>query len=77
LLLETKKKKKKKKQIKIKKKKKNFAKNKMEKISYHTFPDHWDVQLIPSTLCSLEFDSPLAECFTILCSLLACFEGSS
>jgi len=76
-MLQTKKKKKKKTQMKWKKTKTKCAKNKMEKISYHTFPDHWDVQLIPSTLCSLEFDSPLAECFTILCSLLACFEGSS
>jgi hypothetical protein len=49
----------------------------MEKKSYCTFPDHWDVQLIPSTLSFLEFDSPLAECFAISGSLLTCFEGSS
>jgi hypothetical protein len=36
-----------------------------------------DVQPIPSTLSSLEFDSPLEECFSISGCLLACFEGSS
>jgi hypothetical protein len=35
----------------------------MEKKFYSAFPDHLDVQPIPSTLSSLEFDSPLAECF--------------
>jgi hypothetical protein len=35
-----------------------------------------DVQPIPSTLSSLEFDTPLAECFALLGSLFACFEGS-
>jgi len=49
----------------------------MEKKFYNAFPDHLDVQAIPSTLSSLEFDSPLAECFAISSSLLACFEGSS
>jgi len=41
------------------------------------FSDHWDVQLIPFTLSSLEFDSPLEECFSISGSLLACLGGSS
>jgi hypothetical protein len=49
----------------------------MEKKSYRTFPDHWDVQLIPSNLSSLESDSPLEECFSISGNLLACLEGSS
>jgi hypothetical protein len=49
----------------------------MEKKSYRTFPDLWNVQPIPFTLSSLEFDSPLEECFFILGSLLPCFEGSS
>jgi len=49
----------------------------MEKKSYRTFPDHWDVQLIPSTVSSLGSDGPLAECFAISGSLLTCFEGSS
>jgi hypothetical protein len=38
----------------------------MEKKSYCPFPDHWDVQLIPSTLSSLESDGPLAKCFAPL-----------
>jgi hypothetical protein len=49
----------------------------MEKKSYRTFPDHWDVQLISSTLSSLESDGSLAECFTLSGSLLAYFEISS
>jgi hypothetical protein len=49
----------------------------MEKKFYSAFPDHLDVQPIPSTLSSLEFDSPLEECFAISGSLLACLEGSS
>jgi hypothetical protein len=48
----------------------------MEKKSYRNFPDQWDVQLIPSTLSSLESDGPLAECFALPGSLLAYFEGS-
>jgi hypothetical protein len=42
----------------------------MEKKFYSAFPDHLDVQPIPSTLSSLEFDSPLEECFAISGSLL-------
>jgi hypothetical protein len=57
--------------------KRKCAKNKMDKKSFRTFLDLWDVQLIPSTLSSLEFDSLLADCFAISGSLLACFEGSS
>jgi hypothetical protein len=53
------------------------AESKMEKKLYSSFPDHLDVQPIPSTLSSLEFDSPLEEYFAISSSLLACFEGSS
>jgi hypothetical protein len=37
----------------------------MERKFYSAFPDHLDVQPIPSTLSSLEFDSPLEECFAI------------
>jgi hypothetical protein len=33
-----------------------------------------DVQLIPSTLSSLKFDSTLGGCFAILGSQLACLE---
>jgi hypothetical protein len=57
--------------------KRKRAENKIEKKNYRTFPDYWDVQLIPSTISSSEFDSTLAECFATLGSLLACFEGSS
>jgi hypothetical protein len=49
----------------------------MEKKFYSAFPDHLDVQPIPFTLSSLEFDSPYEECFAILGSLLACFEEFS
>jgi len=41
------------------------------KFFYSTFPDHLDVQPILFTIFSLEFDSPLEECFAILGSLLA------
>jgi hypothetical protein len=58
-------------------KEKDTKENKMEKKSYRTFPDHWDVQLISSTLSSLESDGSLAECFTLSGSLLAYFEISS
>jgi len=44
---------------------------------YSAFLDHLDVQLMPSTLSSLEFDSPLEECVAVSGSLLACFKGSS
>jgi len=57
--------------------KRKCVENKMEKKSYRTFPDHWDVQLISSTLSSLESDGSLAECFTLSGSLLAYFEISS
>jgi hypothetical protein len=63
--------------MKLKTTKRKYAENKMEKKSYRTFPDLWNVQPIPFTLSSLEFDSPLEECFFILGSLLPCFEGSS
>jgi hypothetical protein len=43
----------------------------MEKKFYYAFPDHLDVQPIPSALSALEFDSPLEECFDISGSLLA------
>jgi hypothetical protein len=49
----------------------------MGKKFYSAFPDHLDVQPIPSTLSSLEFDNALEECFAISGSLLTCFEGSS
>jgi hypothetical protein len=49
----------------------------MENKFYSAFFDHLDVQPIPSTLSSLEFDSLLEECFAISGSLLAYFEGSS
>jgi hypothetical protein len=52
------------------------TKNKREKKIY-AFPDHVDVQPIPSTLSSLEFDIPLKECVAILGGQLTCFEGSS
>jgi hypothetical protein len=42
----------------------------MEKKFYSAFPDHLDVQPIPSTISSLEFDSPLEEYFAISGSLL-------
>jgi hypothetical protein len=58
-------------------KERKYAKSKMEKKCYSAFPDHLDVQPIPSIHYSLKFDSPLEECFTTLDSLLACFEGSS
>jgi hypothetical protein len=54
-----------------------FTKIKRENKIYSAFPDHVDVQPIPSTLSYLKLDIPLVECFAILCSLLACFEGSS
>jgi hypothetical protein len=50
--------------------------NKREKKIY-AFPDHMDVQPIPSTLSSLESDTPLKECVAFLDGQLACFEGSS
>jgi hypothetical protein len=53
------------------------AESKMEKKIYNAFPDHVDVQPIPSTLSSLTFDIPLVEWVAFLCSQLACFEGSS
>jgi hypothetical protein len=53
------------------------AESKGKKKIYSSFPDHMDVQPIPSTLTSLEFDIPLLEGFAISCSPLACFEGSS
>jgi len=34
----------------------------MEKKFYGAFPDHLNVQPIPSTISSFEFDSPLEEC---------------
>ena len=49
---------------------------KIKKKKYSTFPDHLGVQLIPSTLSSLKFDTPLKECSAISSSLVACFEGS-
>jgi hypothetical protein len=51
--------------------------SKMEKKFYSAFPNQLDFQPIPSTLSSLEFDSPLEECFAISGSLLACLKGSS
>jgi hypothetical protein len=53
------------------------AESKMEKKVYGTFPDHLDVQPIPFTLSSLNFDSPQEECVAISGSLFACFEASS
>jgi hypothetical protein len=53
------------------------AESKMEKKVYSAFPDHLDVQPIPSTLSSIKFDTSLEECVAISNSLLACFEGSS
>jgi hypothetical protein len=53
------------------------AESKMEKKVYGAFPDHLDVQPIPSTISSLKFDTPLEECVAVLGSLLACFKGSS
>jgi len=45
--------------------------------NYHIFPDHLDVQPIPSTLSSLILCSTLEGCFAILGSQLACFERFS
>jgi hypothetical protein len=42
----------------------------MEKKFYSAFPNHLDVQPIPSIISSLEFDSPLEECVPISSSLL-------
>jgi hypothetical protein len=41
------------------KKEKKCTESKIENKFYSAFPDHLDVQPIPSTLSSLEFDSPL------------------
>ena len=51
--------------------------NKMEKKSYTVFPDHLDVQPIPSIISFLKLHSTLAGCFAIFGSRLACLEGSS
>jgi hypothetical protein len=40
--------------------------SKREKKIYKAFPDHMDVQPIPSTLSSLKFDTPLEECVAFL-----------
>jgi hypothetical protein len=48
-----------------------------EKKFYNAFPNHVDVQPIPSTLSSLKFDTPLEECVAFLGGQLAYFEGSS
>jgi hypothetical protein len=53
------------------------AESKMEKKIYSAFPDHVDVQPIPSTLSSLKFDIPLVEWVAFLGSQLAYFEGCS
>jgi hypothetical protein len=53
------------------------TKSKRENKIYSAFPDHVDVQLIPSTISSLKFDIPLVEWVALLSSQLACFEGSS
>jgi hypothetical protein len=52
------------------------TKSKREKKIYNTFPDHMDVQPIPSTISSLKFDTPMEECVAFLGGQLACFEGS-
>jgi hypothetical protein len=49
----------------------------MEKKFFSAFPEHLDVQPIPSIISSLEFDNPQENCFAISGSLLACFEGFS
>jgi hypothetical protein len=51
--------------------------SKREKKIYNAFPDHVDVQPIPSTLSSLTFDTLLEECVAFLGGQLACFERSS
>jgi hypothetical protein len=62
---------------KMKKEKRKCVESKMEKKFYSSFPDHLDVQLIPSTLSSLELNTPLEECFATSGNLLACFKGFS
>jgi hypothetical protein len=48
--------------------------SKRKKKIYSAFPDHMDVQPIPSTISSLKFDIPLVEWVAFLGSQLACFE---
>jgi len=53
------------------------TKSKRENKICSAFPDHVDIQPIPSTISSLKFDIPLIEWVTFLGSQLAFFEGSS